>query len=406
VQNSQRNMMQQSPLASDQDVCQIEQLAVIQAAPAIAIPITPESYQLLDVEVSVESRYVLSRFAYCHAVDGHLRLESPLSQIQIILLGWQGAALFSQITHPRSCQELATLVPGISLETVQQFFRLLLIARMLSVVEVDGSVRKDIDINLSQWEFHDLLFHSRSRQGRHPNPSGGTYRSLGQILPTPAIKPPVSEDRIDLYKPNLETLKTLEAPFTQILEARQSIRNYGEAPITAQQLGAFLYRCARVKAPEHLENEEITLRPSPSEGALYELELYPVINQCEDIAAGLYHYEPLSHQLCRVAHRNAVQVFLTDAQHAMGAEEAPQILIIIAARFQRIAWEYESTAYASILKNVGVLYQTMYLVATAMELAPCALGSGNSDLFAQATGCDDYVETSVGEFALGSQPKA
>jgi oxazoline/thiazoline dehydrogenase len=131
-----------------------------------------------------------------------------------------------------------------------------------------------------------------------------------------------------------------------------------------------------------------------------------VINKCEDIAAGLYHYEPLSHQLCRVANGNTIEGFLTDAQQAMGSEEVPQVLIIIAARFQRMAWKYESTAYASILKHVGVLYQTMYLVATAMELAPCALGSGNSDLFAQTTGCDYYIETSVGEFALGSQPKA
>ncbi|NJL42945.1 MAG: dehydrogenase, partial [Pseudanabaena sp. SU_2_4] len=53
-----------------------------------------------------------------------------------------------------------------------------------------------------------------------------------------------------------------------------------------------------------------------------------------------------------------------------------------------------------------VLYQTMYLVATAMNLAPCGLGGGNSDLFTKATGCDYYAETSVGEFALGSQPQA
>jgi hypothetical protein len=44
----------------------------------------------------------------------------------------------------------------------------------------------------------------------------------------------------------------------------------------------------------------------------------------------------------------------------------------------------------------------MYLAATAMNLAPCALGCGDSDLFARAAGTDYYVETSVGEFLLGS----
>jgi hypothetical protein len=49
-------------------------------------------------------------------------------------------------------------------------------------------------------------------------------------------------------------------------------------------------------------------------------------------------------------------------------------------------------------------YQTMYLVATAMKLAPCALGSGNSALFAEATGVDRRADPAVGEFMLGTRP--
>lgn len=40
---------------------------------------------------------------------------------------------------------------------------------------------------------------------------------------------------------------------------------------------------------------------------------------------------------------------------------------------------------------------------TAMNLAPCGIGAGDSDLFAKAAGCNYYAETSVGEFALGSR---
>lgn len=81
----------------------------------------------------------------------------------------------------------------------------------------------------------------------------------------------------------------------------------------------------------------------------------------------------------------------------------PQVLITIAARFQRLSWKYESMAYNAMLKNVGGLYQTMYLLATAMDLAPCALGGGDADLFARAAGLDYYAETSVGEFLIGSK---
>jgi oxazoline/thiazoline dehydrogenase len=79
-----------------------------------------------------------------------------------------------------------------------------------------------------------------------------------------------------------------------------------------------------------------------------------------------------------------------------------QVLIILAARYPRLAWKYESIAYALILKHVGVLYQTMYLAATAMGLGPCAVGGGNADAFARAAGTVYAAETSVGEFLLGS----
>ncbi len=59
---------------------------------------------------------------------------------------------------------------------------------------------------------------------------------------------------------------------------------------------------------------------------------------------------------------------------------------------------------ALVLKHVGVVFQTMYLAATAMGLAPCAVGLGDSDLFAQAADTDYYAETSVGEFLHGSAP--
>jgi SagB-type dehydrogenase family enzyme len=137
---------------------------------------------------------------------------------------------------------------------------------------------------------------------------------------------------------------------------------------------------------------------------LYELEFYPVINTCDRISSGLYYYNPLTHQLEQLCERTKdVQALLKDAWGASGQQDMPQVLIVFTARFQRLSWKYEAIAYSLILKHVGVLYQTMYLVATAMNLAPCALGSGNADLFAKAALTDYYAESSVGEFMLGSK---
>ena len=92
---------------------------------------------------------------------------------------------------------------------------------------------------------------------------------------------------------------------------------------------------------------------------------------------------------------------MTAAEFAMDASGPPQILITIAARFDRVSWKYSSIAYSLILKDVGVLIQTLYLMATEMGLGGCAIGSTNIDLFAKMTGIEFHVEGPVGLFALG-----
>jgi oxazoline/thiazoline dehydrogenase len=370
---------------------------------ATALPVVSD-YQLRVKDVTTHQKYMLSRFAYCHQVEGQLLLESPLSKAQVLLFDWRAAALIALLSRPHNYSALAAQISGIKQETTKQFISLLLSTQMLSEVQEDGITQEMETITLLQWEFHDLLFHTRSRKGRQANPYGASYRFLGQLAPLPAIKPRMSSDIIDLYKPDIKHLKSIDVSFTHVLEVRESIREYGEKPLTVKQLGEFLYRCARVRNIRRTEYGELSNRPYPGGGALYELELYIVVNICESLPSGLYHYISETHQLCKISGRtDHLEELLTDAWRSMGQQYIPQVLIIMAARFQRLAWKYESIAYATVLKNVGVLYQTMYLVATAMKLAPCGLGGGNSDLFAKAAGTDYYAETSVGEFALGSK---
>jgi SagB-type dehydrogenase family enzyme len=82
---------------------------------------------------------------------------------------------------------------------------------------------------------------------------------------------------------------------------------------------------------------------------------------------------------------------------------AQQVQLVFTARFDKINRRYEGNAYALILQEVGALYQTMYLVATAMGLAPCAVGGGNADAFAGVIGTDPLEEASVGAFVIGSR---
>ena len=99
--------------------------------------------------------------------------------------------------------------------------------------------------------------------------------------------------------------------------------------------------------------------------------------------------------------KRQLEAMLDDAQFAMGAAAPPQILITMAARFGRVSWKYSGFAYSLVLKHVGVLMQTLYLMATEMELGACAIGVGDIDLFARMTGLEFHVEGAVGQMAIG-----
>lgn len=370
--------------------------------PLITIMPTARHYRFQPGLVSSEGQYTLSRFAYCHNVGNQMVLESPLGYAKLILHDARVAGLLTELTQPRRCADLAGSLPE---DAVLTFVNFLLNAKALAVVMEDGRTNEVTDSALGQWDFHDMLFHTSSRLGRHNNPYGGTYRSRGKFDPLPLIKPHMSDEVIPLDKPDLDTLKQNDLPFTAVLEERRSVREYGEAPLTKQQLGEFLYRVARFKhlIPQQANDQEAGLRPYPSGGAIHELEIYPIIDRCEGLSPGLYHYNALEHSLDKLADRNdLVDTLLNLAWLTADRKSRPQVYFGITARFQRLQWKYESIVYCLILKHVGIVFQTMYLVATAMGLAPCALGGGNSELFKNAVGLDPYAEALVGEFILGS----
>lgn len=359
-------------------------------------------------------RVELSRFAYCRKEDGYLVLESPRSATRFLVLDGRFSSLITALAQPLNPAAASSQVPRLAEEVVHILLKLLLKAEMLTLVGEDGRNQEDRNEVLRQWEFHDLLFHASARLSPQARPGGATLRFLGEIPPPAAIfQPARALETFALYKPEPDQLTAKDRPFTDVLEKRRSVRAYGATPVSRRQLGEFLYRTARV-----LDVMDTTLwdqagqaqiqvskRLYPGGGALYELELYLAVNQGLDLKPGLYHYDPLGHRLNLVREQDKlINGLLKDAEQAAALRVPPQVLIIIAAQFQRVAWKYQSMAYSLILKDAGVLLQTMYLVATAMSLAPCALGNGNSRLFAQAAGTDYYVQSSVGEFLLGSLP--
>ncbi|MGH4023794.1 MAG: SagB family peptide dehydrogenase [Pseudonocardiaceae bacterium] len=276
------------------------------------------------------------------------------------------------------------------------------------LVEAGGA--EETELELRQWSPHELWFHDRSRlgyRGYFGDRFGRTFWARGTFDPLPAEPEPFPGATVALPRPDLPSLRRTDPTLTTVLEDRESVREHDDDnPISVDQLGEFLYRCARTRMVRHGDDGiEYANRPHPSGGSVYELELYPVVRLADGLDPGMYHYDSHAHRLETVcdASSPALRRLLRVATHSTVAARPPQVLIVVSARIGRLMWKYEAMPYALALKHVGVLYQTMYCVATAMGLAPCGLGSGDSRAFTEATGRNPYAECSVGEFMLGSR---
>ncbi len=350
----------------------------------------------------------LSRFAYLRRRGNEMVLESP-----------RAGALF-RICDPKIAAALASLSARQKIGTLRErgfpgleLLALLVDCQILFKIEAakgDGLRPSEGDDNLVLWDFHDLLFHTRSTEGRQANPLGGLYPYAGLIPPPPAVRPRWPGKAIDLGNISVTPSET-PSPFARLLHERHSTRDFDDTrPITLAELARFLDGAARIRA-KWKSNVDMdgggpevsyAARPYPSGGSAYELELYLAVANCEGLARGFYHYDADRHALIPISARaQQLDALLAAAEFAMGAPTAPQILVTIAARFGRVSWKYSSVAYSLILKDVGVLLQTLYLTATDMGLGGCAIGTNNIDLFGKMTGLEFHVEGPVGQFALG-----
>jgi SagB-type dehydrogenase family enzyme len=340
----------------------------------------------------------MSRFAYLRRNAGAWRLESPLAVGPV------------EVHDARVLEVLAELSPSHDApDWLRQMCALLWIAGLALPVDPDGATIEDREPALRSWEFEGLLMHSRSRSERADQALGGTYRWRGVLTPESALKPSGSGRRISLPIPDLGTLAASDPPFAAVMEQRRSIRRHGAVPMTLAQLAEFLYRVARVRDPRAGAAMgapfEVLQRITPGAGACHPLEVYPVVGRCEGLAPGIYRYDPLAHALEGLdGGAAAVEQVLESYAGVMEPVTPPHVAFCLTARFLRMSWKYEGMAYATILKDVGVLYEAMYLAATAMRLAPCAVGGGNTALIVRALGLDRVEEGPVGEFLLGSLP--
>ena len=339
-------------------------------------------------------RAILSRFAYIRRIDDALILACPGAACEIALHGEQPAAWLAACAQPVAIDPAA-----FPQKERSALYRLAMAHGLLEQADESGLEPEAEPAGRASWEFHDRLFHHAARSFDDQIVRGGTFRFVDRFPSPPATRR--AHAGVQRSLPAVEP--TAGGALSDVMDRRRSRREMSDRPVSLAAVGEVMWRVARTVDSSRTGPQETIRRPYPSGGSLHELEFYLAVGACEGLATGFYHYAGAAHRLTELCGSpRATDGMLKTAAAAWGQPgKPPQVLVVIASRLPRLAWKYTGIAYKVSLLNAGVAIQSLYLVTTDMGLAGAAMGSGNPDMFAQATGCDPFEETSIAEFGFG-----
>lgn len=231
----------------------------------------------------------------------------------------------------------------------------------------------------------DLASHGRRRVGDRP------AAGLTALVATAPLDRRVLKDVvIALPPPEPHPAPVLDT----VLAAPPSVEELAGPPGLAR-VGTLLHRSARVRAIDR-----------PAGGAVeeqYQDETYLFVGTHPELSHAAYVYDAGAHVLVEVSGTSAViDDALDAARRAVGLHRRPALLLVVTTRPAQRSPASGAVAYASMLVHLGMLQQTLQLVADEIGLATRLLSTDAADVLidrALLRGCPP--ETSIAKMIIG-----
>jgi SagB-type dehydrogenase family enzyme len=221
---------------------------------------------------------------------------------------------------------------------------------------------------------------------------GGLPRRPASVSRPAPFKPYPSSQRVDLPPAG----EAPAASLWQVLKVRRSIRDYGPAGLTREELSRLLWAAQGVTSLPG----GFPLRSAPSAGALYPVETYLSVQKVEGIQAGLYHYSVLARGLELIASGDFGEAMAAAAldQDFLGSAGA---VFIWTALFARSAWKYGERTYRYVYLDAGHIAQNVALAAAALGLGSCQVAALYDEEVNALLGVDGQAESVVYMTSVG-----
>ena len=200
--------------------------------------------------------------------------------------------------------------------------------------------------------------------------------------------------RVELPRPRPLNALSLE----EAIQKRRSIREYSPDPLSPEELSLLLHLTDGITAWRY----GIGFRSAPSAGALYPIEIYPIIRRVEGLTPGVYHYNVREHalELLREGDFGSAMVRYCLGQQMPGDAA---VTLVLTAIFQRTRWKYQERAYRYVMLEAGHIGQNVYLAAVAMGMGACAIGAFFDEPINALLGVDGEEEAVVYVLTVGKR---
>lgn len=182
---------------------------------------------------------------------------------------------------------------------------------------------------------------------------------------------------------------------------RRSIRDFSSQQIEQETLARLLFFANGVTTVTRFGSIYQPFRAAPSAGALYPIEIYPIIFRVENVTAGLYHYNVRTHviELLKSGdYSHECYSMLLDQEFVKHCS----VLFALTAIFPRTRIKYGERGYRFVLLDAGHICQNIYLLATNLGLGAVSVGGFLDDELNEFLQIDGVNEAAVYLVAVGN----
>jgi SagB-type dehydrogenase family enzyme len=182
-------------------------------------------------------------------------------------------------------------------------------------------------------------------------------------------------------------------PFHTLTRARRSVRDYRGRGLDRRDFDALLHTACGVTGTMPWAGRDVKLRAYPSSGALYAVEIYPVVFRVDGLEPAVYHYRAVDNVLEVVRPGidtdRIVRAALPVERDMLAGSAA---LICLTGCFPRHERKYGEGGYRMLVAEAGHISQNLVLAATALGLSARPFGGVFDDLVNAELGLDAAEE--------------